>query len=327
MKQKKILLLLSVLLGLSACTKKSPKTVDVSQIQVSVTIKHLENELFALKSKQQIREFLQKYPDFTQQFFQISNQLPDSQVVNRLFRIITTPEFRQFESQVAARYADKDLDQAFENAFRHIKYYYPDFKVPKIYTTVCFHRDVVISDSLIVIGLDYFMGEKTRFPPPALTQYMLRRYDKPYIVPMCVLEISSKYNITNPQDKTLLADMVWFGKGLEFTSFALPDTPDSLLIGYSAKQSKEIEANKRTLWSHYVERKLFYDTREDMKRRYVDERPYTAEISLDCPPRTGRWLGWQMVRKYLANTGKTLPELMKNADAQDLFTKSGYKGE
>jgi len=57
----------------------------------------------------------------------------------------------------------------------------------------------------------------------------------------------------------------------------------------------------------------------------MDERPKTLEIGNDCPGRIGEWVGWEIIKKYMAVQQITLPELMETSDAQQLFMQSRYK--
>jgi gliding motility-associated lipoprotein GldB len=337
MKQNIWLLFLTLNVLLGACTRDSEKKIDVSQIPVTTTIHHLEKELFALKSKQEIREFLQKNPLLTEKYFQTSASNPDSLLINDLYHRISNESLRKFYEQIEGQYANvNDLEKQFTDAFRHIKYYFPEFKPPQVCTMITgflpnkegsyIGRDLMVSDSLIVIGIDFFMGAKAMYVPD-IQAYMLKNMKRENIVPTVVLGMSNRFNVINEKDETLLAEMVAYGKSLEFVNFAMPETPDSLIIGYTSEQIKEIEKNKSLVWTYYVEQKLFFNTNHMIKPKYIGARPYTVEIGTKCPPRTGWWLGWQIVRKYLKTTRKTLPELMKNPNAQEIFSKSGYKGE
>ncbi|NJN42061.1 MAG: hypothetical protein HC811_07420 [Flammeovirgaceae bacterium] len=59
-----------------------------------------------------------------------------------------------------------------------MKYYYPDFKPPVIKTMLTgLETDLYVSDSLIVIGLDYYLGKGAKYRPN-MYEYMLRRYEK-----------------------------------------------------------------------------------------------------------------------------------------------------
>ena len=49
-------------------------------------------------------------------------------------------------------------------------------------------------------------------------------------------------------------------------------------------------------------------------------------FSKESPARVGAWVGWQIVKKYMANNKNvTLPQLLDDYDAQNILSLSGYK--
>jgi len=314
---------------LSACSTHSERTPDVSGIGVEVQIRRLERELFRLKTKEEVHAFLKNNPDFAEGFLEASSLPHDSILVNRIYRMVTDRNLDTLYQQTQTVFSDlSGLEKEFVDAFRHIKYYYPTFKEPRIYTLVSgYGTDLFVSDSIIVIGLDYYLGERGKYRPN-VPVYIQKRYRPEYLVPSAVTLLSKTYNATDFLDHTLLAEMVFFGKSYAFAKAMMPATPDSLIIGYSGKQLADTEANQSVVWAHFVDKKLLYETNSAIKIKYTGERPYTAEISHESPGGIGRWLGWKLVRAYQEQNPKvTLPELMRTRDAQQILTQSKYKGK
>ena len=126
----------------------------------------------------------------------------------------------------------------------------------------------------------------------------------------------------------MLADMVYYGKGYIFTKTMLPNVSDSLVIGYSDKQLTETFNAQDVVWAHFIDNQLLYQTSPAIKQRYLNERPFTAEIGQACPGAIGRWLGWRIVGQYHdEHSGVGISDLMRNADARQIFEQSGYKGQ
>ena len=83
------------------------------------------------------------------------------------------------------------LYKSFENEtnqinslFKHTKYYYPNFKEPKvitILTNVDYNNHVILADSLLFISLDIFLGKDHEvyndFP-----DYVKRNYTKQHLI-------------------------------------------------------------------------------------------------------------------------------------------------
>ncbi len=322
-------MLVSILV-LTGCGKDDKREVDVSGITVSMPAERLEEELFACRTETEVLDFLNKYPSLAMLYFpDLSMEKP--LLAAKLYQNISNPVLRGFKSQLDSIFAgfDKSVTLPLENAFRHLKYYYPDAQVPKVQTMVTgfLGSDLFISDSLIIIGLDYFGGPAARFRPD-VHHYQLPRYQKEYIAPSILFFEAQKYNRINPEDRTLLADMVWYGKNFEFVRYMMPATPDSLILGFSQQDLAKANVSQKDIWAHLTENKLLYEQVEQKKQKYVGERPTTFEIGEDVPGGIGRWVGWRIVnRLFTEHPDLTLQQVMANDNARAILTESGYKGQ
>jgi len=185
-----------------------------------------------------------------------------------------------------------------------------------------------VTDTLIVVGLDFFMGKKGKYSPPNVYEYQMRRLEPKALVGQIILQYSAFFNQQDSEDHTLLSDMIWYGKGFVFTKKILPALPDSLLFGYTAKELAETEAFQSEVWEHFIDNSLLFKKEEYVKAKYVGERPKTPEIGPACPGSIGRWLGWRIVDLYTKQDSKiSLPKLMANKEANKIFLASGYRGK
>lgn len=315
--------------------------IDTSKIKVEVELVRLENELFACKDRNAIKLFLDKYTDFANRFYD-RNRLPnDSILVEKLYEMIQVKAIKDTVlNDIKVQFGEmQDLKTEFEDAFKHIKFYYPQFKIPKIYTIVTglgvfgmkAENDFFIDKEILVISLDFFL-KPNRYRPPLdkMPDYVWRNYHKKAIVPNTVKFISSLYNEADFLDKTVLAEMLYYGKSYQFIKTMIPCLHDSLLIGYTSVELANIKDrdNKNYIWNHLIEKQIIFSTKETDKRAYLYDRPYVAEINAKCPGRIGQWLGWKIVQAYLKkNTDTDIVKLMKNKNAQALFNQSTFKNE
>ncbi len=320
-------LCLSVLLA--GCDSLTDREPDLSGIRAEVEVESLEGDLFACQSQEEVKSFLNQHPYLQQVYFEGFAQ--DTTLASRLYEQIRNKELQGFKNQVDSLFGNpqNNLEKPLEEAFRHLKYYYPDFQPPRVKTIVTgfLGNDLYVSDSLIIIGLEYFGGPEATYRPQVYT-YQLRRYQKEYLVPSILFFMSDRYVRTDPQDRTLLADMIGYGKAFEFVKHCVPQTPDSLILGFSERDLVRTYNSQTQIWAFVVENKLLYEKADQIKQKYVGERPFTPEIGEDVPGGIGRWLGWRIVSMYLANNPDvTLQELMKNPDARQILQQSGYKGQ
>jgi gliding motility-associated lipoprotein GldB len=312
-----------------ACGKKEETCELSSEIlnqDLTLKINRLEKDFFEAKSVSDFIYLLEENPEFAKEYLQMDLYSSPDSLAGELLAIHQDSSMQVLFDSVEVVYNDfSDIEKELETAFKAIKYYFPEFQVPKVYTfTSGFNSDLIVTDELIVIGLDYFLPPTHTFQPE-LPRYMAERYDKPYIVPMIVMAISARFNQTNPQDNTLLAEMIYYGKTYHFTKVILPCTSDQYIIGYSPEAITESFENEELIWSHFVENELLYETNPFEIRKYIGEAPFTDAISTNAPGRLGRWLGWNIVDDYQVNQNVDLPTLMAESDAGKIFSESGYR--
>ncbi|PZX58141.1 gliding motility lipoprotein GldB [Algoriphagus chordae] len=312
-----------------ACDKKEEGcelSTEILDQDLTVNITRLEKDFFTAQSTEEFKFLFEEHPEFTKEYLQMDLYPNSDSLASELLAIHQDSSMKVLYDSVEVAFSDfSDVEKDLENAFKAIKYYFPQFQMPKVYTfTSGFNSDLIVTDDLIVIGLDYFLPPTHTFQPE-LPRYMAERYDRPYIVPMIVMAISARFNETNPQDNTLLAEMIYYGKTYHFTKAILPCTSDQYIIGYTPEAISESFDNEELIWSHFVENELLYETNPFEIRKYIGEAPFTDAISTKAPGRLGRWLGWNIVDDYQVNQDVPLDVLMAEPDAEKIFRQSGYR--
>jgi hypothetical protein len=320
---------LFLLAALTSCQPKEPKCVLSPEIKIDLRFTSLEDSIPALRTKKQLVNFFSHHAAMRDIFFGRNNYPHDSLFINKLFRRFNHPSFDTLLSQTRAVFGNgQSLKQEFERAFANVTFYYPGFKPPRIETVITgMESDLYVSDSLIIVGLDYYLGKKSSYKPD-MYAYMLRRYEKDFIVPSALLlyGIDSKYNKTDLSDRTMMAEMITYGKAYYFAKHMLPCAHDSIFIGYTGKEIEGAKANQDMIWKRFVQDEALFSTSQRMKERYIGERPKTYEVGNECPGRIGTWVGWQIVNDFSKlNPGVSLPALMNLKDPQKIFRESKYR--
>jgi gliding motility-associated lipoprotein GldB len=327
---KRMLLLLPGILFLISCNKNKNcvPAPDISNISLELQLERVDQELFNIQSKNDLAQIIRQNPVFSEVFLMRSQYPHDSILVDRFYNLLHDPSIDTLWQETQQVFGDlKEVENQFVDAFKRIKYFYPDFTVPRIKTVFSgLSQDMYLSDTLIIIGLDYYLGNDATFRPLNTPEYILKRYRKENIVPNTLLFISEKYNQTNPDDQSLLADMIYYGKSYYFSKQMLPCVPDSIFLGYTPREMIDIQKNEGIIWANFIENELLYETNHFIKDKFISERPYTYEINQNCPGRIGRWIGWEMIKEYHEkNEDLSFPGIMANPDAREIFIKSKYK--
>jgi gliding motility-associated lipoprotein GldB len=315
---------------LSSCANDADDCLEASQPQTKVTIEieRLEEQLFASESAEEVLWLINQYPVLKKEFLGSEQYPSDTLLANQLFRIVNNPYTDTLFLETKSYFGDMtDIKQEFEEVFSYIKHYYPQFKAPKIRTLVTGFgsAEMYVGQDEIIIGLDFYLGPNGKYRPQGIPAYILKRYDKPYIVPAVALLYADRFLRENPADQTMAADMVYYGKKYVFAKNMMPCTPDSLLIWYDGDELANVKENKHLLWYHFLENELLYETNHITKQKYLDERPNIYEIGNQCPGRIGAWIGWDIVREYQDRHPEvSLQELLANPDAQEIFNEAKY---
>jgi hypothetical protein len=322
-------LLISIMIGCTVNDEKCAYVPDTSEISVDLDFESLSDAFVNINSKEELVALLASHPTLRDYLFRREEYPNDSIFLNTLYSRFTNPHIDTLRLEVARVFGDeKLLKEEFTQAFKNLKHYYPEVRLPKIQTTISgLDNDMVVMDSLIIVSLDYFLGPGARYRPD-MYDYLLRQYIKENIVPSCMLlyGISSNFNVTNPADKTVLADMIAYGKAFYFAKQMVPCTPDSVFIGYTAEEIDGSRKNQDLIWARFIEDQVLYSTNHMVKQKFLSERPKTLEVGEKCPGRIAQWVGWEIVKSYMASHPHvSLPQLMQHENADKLFKESKYK--
>ncbi len=319
---------LGLYIALKAPFSMHKNTPNVSKITLHIEVQRLEQTLFGLGSKEKIKAFLKNNPLFTEQFLGLSPHGDDEALADKLYAMSHNAGMQDLYQEVQRVFGDfSSIQQQFEQAFRYLRYHYPDFQIPQVATFITgMGTDLYVSKDLIVIGLDFFLGEGAKYRPLELPQYIHRTYQPAYITPKTILLLSQQFIKVDNTDQTLLADMLYYGKAYYFTQAILPNVEESMLLGYASEQLADVKQHQDIVWEHFIEHELLYTTDHLTKEKYLGVRPFTAEIGPKCPGSIGRWLGWEIVKKYMqSHTNTSLLTLMHNANAQEIFSQAKYR--
>ena len=214
-----------------------------------------------------------------------------------------------------------DLDRAYQRLHSH----YEDFEMPTVQTVYSgFGKDIFISDSLLILGLDYYLGNEASFRPNVY-DYIKERLTPQHLVPQIMQFTSLRFNKTDEAKRNLLDEMIYYGKALEFSKELLPCVDEHLIIGYTPKELANVNTSEAVIWNYFLDNQLIYSEKPIELTRYIDERPAVPEIDNICPGRIGQWVGWQIVKAYRDETGVSFKELMEETDAQKILRLSKYR--
>ncbi len=330
---KNVVYYLSLFVLLASCTS-NPLKINVSNVSIDLKIKHLDVDLLKQKHDQMqaaIPALKSAYGEFfdifTYRMIAIGGveqpNFPES-----LYSFVSDTLIRKLEKNVAQKVDTLQLRKELETAFKHYKYYFPTKEIPVVYTCISgFNQSVVISEKLIGVSLDKYMGVGSPFYEQlGLPAYKRKNMYPGKMVPDMMQGWADAEWPKSDKDNSLLSNMIQQGKVLYFMDAMLPDLNDTLKIGFSKKQFAFCRENEAKIWTYLAEHKMLFTTDRMSIKRFIDDGPYTAAFSEESPARTGAWLGWQIVRSYMKqNKEVKLADLMSNTNYQSILNQSGYQ--
>ncbi|MES3017106.1 MAG: gliding motility lipoprotein GldB [Bacteroidota bacterium] len=340
MRNTQIYLFFFICFAAASCNNK--KGPDVSQINLKVSIERFDKELNTITSsnlEQKTQDLRKKYTwfydDYMSQMLSAGSPAAGPSYLNTLASVLQNADYLELKSTVEKAFPDMgNHEEELTEAFKHVRYYYPRQKIPRVITFISgFAVQTPIGNDYVGIGLDMFLGSNGQKFYPALREsiphYIARRFTPENITPR-VIEAFVKEELypEKDEDRSLLAKMIYNGKVLYAMDSFMPETGDTLKIGYTGKQLEWCEENEGGIWAYLLENELLFNSDYMQIQKYLAEAPFTPGIgeNSESAPKLAIWTGWQIVRKYMErNPEVTLQKLLLEKDAQKILSESKYK--
>ncbi|MCB0451027.1 MAG: gliding motility lipoprotein GldB [Confluentibacter sp.] len=314
-----ILFFSMLVLVLFSCKKNTDLEDDIAKINLDAHVERFDL-LFSKINNENLPTLKQAYP------FMFSEKYKDSFWIAKASDTLEKKLFAEVE-KTFSDFGDTELE--IESLFNHIKYYFPEFIPPRIITTtsdVDYRNRVIVTDTIMVIALDTYLGSKHEFYQN-IPRYLREDLKKEQLVVDVATEYAKKFAYQK-QSRKFLDEMIYYGKLLCFKDAVIPFKTEAQRIGYTPLQLDWAIANESYMWRYFVERELLYSTDAKLLTRFINPAPfskfYLEAIDAESPGRVGQYIGWQIVRAYMAQNDVTLKEMLV-ADAEEIFNKSKFK--
>lgn len=313
-----------------SCQRRSDFKVNLSGVAVEpVTIKRYEEVLFKVNPYNLRQEIDPYIKDFA---FFLGDALDTPWGQQQLFDYMTDDYILKLYRDVSDAWTSLEgLEMQLTDAFRYLRYYYPEFQQPQVYSYVSgldYHLPVKYVPGYMVIGLDMYLGESYKeYGRIGIPAYKVFQLTPDYVVIDAMRAIASDFmqrSVFKPE--TYLDYMIFEGKMLYFLDCMLPAVSDHMKIGFTPEQFQWAERNQGYAWAYYLDNEFMYSTDRMMINKFVGDGPFTAPFGNNSAPRMAVFSGWQIVRAYMRrNPEVSLQELMAQTNAREILSKSAYK--
>lgn len=183
-----------------------------------------------------------------------------------------------------------------------------------------------LSGKYLALGLHYWLGKSFIFYSPDIPVYVKKRFDPQYIGVVVAQQIADDMvpAIDLSQNPTLLDHAIRLGIRQCVVDALLPSTADSTKMWYGSLQMA---------YCHKFEKNIFNFVKEELyskdfliQRKYIEDKPFTSELSRESAPRLAQYWGWEVVKSYMKNHPDIkIADMVKRKDYEKIFKESAYK--
>jgi hypothetical protein len=338
------LLVLLVIFTLISCSD-SNNAPDVSNIKVDVTVERFDRDFFSIDTVgvgKGLRDLELKYPSVYPIFINNILGLNDSSRDKGAIKFIGQNKF--IAEAVNKEFTNTDdIKKDFEQSFRYVKYYFPNFKIPKLETIVGPPDALAqtstgeqtpnfIGPDFLGLSLQFYLGKDFSlyhdqfFITNIAPEYRSRRFEKKYIVADAMKLITDDIYPDRSGPNGLIEQMIEKGKQWWLLDKFLPKTPDSIKTGFTKQQLSWCKENEGLIWNDIITTEKDLYTKDPMTlQNYIGEGPYTQSLGPASPGNIGQWIGWQIVKKFAdKNSLMSVTDILKT-DARKIFEGARYK--
>lgn len=236
---------------------------------------------------------------------------------------------KQIYSEVYRVFSNLDNERSeIQSFYNNFTSYFPKYELPRLITLISdvkYENRVILADSLLLIGLDNYLGSEHPFyssMPKYISDNLIRR--------MIISDIAEEYAyyvIPRVNFYTFLDKIIFYGKVLYFKDIMLPKLEDRHKIGYSNLSMDWARQNEHYVWTYFVEKQLLFSSENKLITRFINNAPFSKfylSIDNESPGMIGRFIGWEIVKSYMKNNNTTFIEMIL-MNPMDIYNKSKYK--
>ncbi len=315
----KYIFLILLFLVLTSCENDNKVEREIAKIEAPFTIERFD-KAFAETTPEKLQDLKQDYP------FMFPEKYNDSFWLERMKD--TLQQELHIETQKKFQNINPEKGEI-ESLFKHLKYYFTAFKVPRVVTTtsnVDYRNKVVVTDTIVLVSLDTYLGSDHYFYE-GIQDYIKSHLKSEQLVVDLAEKYAARYLFQQTR-KTLLDELIYAGKILYFKDKVIPFKTDFEKIGYTAEELNWAKANEEEIWRYFVDKELLYSTDSKLPKRFINPAPfskfYLEEIDNESPGEIGKFIGWQIVKSYMDNNDVSF-EQMLSKEAKTLFDNAKYK--
>lgn len=324
--------LAAALLVFAGCGR-AKRTADTRGIGLQVRIGRFDSALWTLDRSDlphAVENLAAHYPDVAPVYLERVVEfgaVGDTITAYTLGRFFADTAAARLYTDALARFADmRGYEAQLTEAFRRARYFFPDRATPHLYAHVSgLNQSMVAGDGFISGSIDNYLGSGyALYERVGIYNYLRQNMRPEKLAPDYVTAwLLSEFPFA-PRTGELQEEMIYRGKILYAASVLMPDTPDSLLMGYTPEQWEWCRKYEHDMWMTLVGSRHLFSRDATVRAKYLNDAPFTKPFTQQSPGRAGAFVGWQIVEKYMRTHRDVSPRELMLRPEDEIMREAKY---
>ena len=99
----------------------------------------------------------------------------------------------------------------------------------------------------------------------------------------------------------------------------LPNKSDAIKMGYTEEELSWCENSEVNIWEILINEELLYSKDQKKIAQFTTNGPFTKGLPEESPSMVGVWMGWQMVRDYVAENDVSVLDLLAEKNVRKIL--------
>ena len=333
MKRQNFFFLLFICLLFASCRMSTGDAMSVKEEKEVTVIRYdkLLNEYVRSNSFSALQKMNMEYRLPTKILIEdvlSLGQIGDDTISQKLKTFYSDTTLVHLMADVDKKFSDlSNLEAGLTKGFHKLKKEVPGIEVPVIYSQVsALNESIVLTDSLLGISLDKYMGEDYPLYKRFYYSYQRHTMRPERILPDCfTFYLMAQYPFPFEDGVSLIDVMLHYGKINYVVQHILNYRSICEVMGYSEKEKDWCRANEQHVWETMTKNGHLYARDPMMMRNYMKPAPFTVFFGQDAPPLLGTWVGARIIASYMKHHKHTsLQQLLEMTDYKIMLKESNY---
>ena len=202
--------------------------------------------------------------------------------------------------------------------------------LPHIFTAIIpYNQSIIITTEDIIIGLNHYLGAD--YPPYSDFPEYKRRFKiaerLKYDVCESLLRTAFPFQ---PQENTFLEHLIYEGTIAHALELIVPNYNTPIALKFTEDQLDWCKTNEANIWNEIISTNILYSTNQEYKNVFFAAAPFTRNFSNSSPGELGKWVGKQIVKKYIDETNTSIKDILLKhlyQNSQSFLISSQYNGK